>query len=73
EYLRAVADGTTLTVTDRGVPVVVISPVAPRDPLAAGVEEGWIRPPAVAGAIGHVPRARSQRRVLDSLRDDRGE
>lgn len=73
EYLRAVADGAIVTVTDRGVPVAVISPVAPKDPLATGIEEGWIRPPVAGGTVGHGPRARAQRRVLDSLRDDRGE
>ena len=73
EYLRRVADGEIVQVTDRGVPVAVISPVAPADPLARGIEEGWIRAPQVSRAIGDVTRAKADRRVLDVLREDRGE
>jgi prevent-host-death family protein len=70
-YLKRVADGETLQITDRGVPVAVISPVAGADPLACGIEEGWIRPPATASRVGHHPRESAPRRVLDALGEDR--
>lgn len=73
EYLRRVADGETIRVTDRGVPVAMITAVAGTDPLAAGVKEGWIRPPLVEGSVGGHTRARAARRVLDVLAEDRGE
>jgi prevent-host-death family protein len=73
EYLRRVGAGETLQVTDRGVPVALITPVAALDPLARGVEEGWVRPPKAGHAVGHRPRAKAERRVLDALREDRGE
>ena len=70
-YLKRVADGETLQITDRGVPVAVVSPVAGADPLALGIEEGWIRPPATASRVGHHPRESTQRRILDALGEDR--
>jgi prevent-host-death family protein len=73
EHLRRVADGQTITVTDRGVPVAVITPVVPGDPLATAIDEGWVRPAVSSAAVGHGPRARASRRVLDTLREDRGE
>jgi prevent-host-death family protein len=73
EHLRRVAQGETLQVTDRGVPVALIVPVAGGDPLARGVEQGWIRPPVVTGVVGHHARVKAPRRVLDSLAEDRGE
>ena len=73
EYLRQVAGGETLTVTDRGVPVATITPISPADPLARAVDEGWVRPPLTAAALGHRARATATCRVLDVLREDRGE
>lgn len=73
EYLRRVSAGETLQVTDRGVPVALITPVLADDPLARGVEEGWIRPPSSPRRVGGVPRAKANRRVLDVLNEDRGE
>ena len=73
EYLRRVAEGETLHITDRGKPVAVIAPVALGDPLSRGVEEGWIRPAVGSGQVGHHRRSRSTRRVLDVVREDRGE
>ena len=73
EYLRRVAAGETLQVTDRGVPVALITPVLADDPLARGVDEGWIRPPATSRSVGAGPRAKASRRVLDVLNEDRDE
>jgi prevent-host-death family protein len=69
-YLKRVADGETLQITDRGVPVAVISPVAGANALALGIEEGWIRPPITASRVGHHPRESARRRVLDALDED---
>lgn len=73
EYLRRVADGEVIQVTDRGVPVALISPATRPDPLARGVEEGWIRPPVTRRPLGPGARFPAERRTLDVLREDRGE
>jgi prevent-host-death family protein len=73
EYLRRVGTGETLQVTDRGVPVALISPITVSDPLARAIEEGWVRPPLTTRSVGHGVRAKSDRRVLDALNEDRGE
>jgi prevent-host-death family protein len=73
DYLRRAAEGETLQVTDRGRPIALITPVAPADPLARAVEEGWVRAPVTEQRIGHVTRGSARRRVLDVVREDRGE
>ena len=73
EHLRRVAAGEVIRITDRGIPVALITPVAGGDPLQQGIEEGWIRPPLRPSAIGEAPRVRSERRVLDVIAEDRGE
>jgi prevent-host-death family protein len=73
EYLRRVAAGEVIRVTDRGVPTAVISPISSGDPLRRGIDEGWIRPALRVDPVGAAPRSRATRRVLDVLRDDRGE
>jgi prevent-host-death family protein len=73
EYLRRVGEGEVIYVTDRGRPIATLNPVTSGNPLERGVEEGWIRPPLADRAIGRAPRAVAERRVLDVLREDRGE
>lgn len=73
EYLRLVEAGETIRVTDRGVPKAVITPLTGMDRIAAGVDEGWIRPAREPRRIGTAPRASTNRSVRDLLREDRGE
>jgi prevent-host-death family protein len=73
EYLRRVGSGETIQITDRGVPVALIMPIGTGEPLARGIDEGWIRPPQAHHTIGHGARASANRRVLDVLHEDRGE
>ncbi len=73
EYLRKVSEGEVIQVTDRGVPVALITPATQPDPLARGVEEGWVRPPISSRPITAGRRATAERRTLDVLRKDRGE
>lgn len=73
EHLRRVSAGEVIRITDRGVPVAMLAPVAAGDPLQDGIEQGWIRPPLRDGGIGRGPRTRGDRRVLDVVREDRGE
>ena len=73
EYLRRVAAGEVIRVTDRGVPTAVITSIGGGDPLQRGIDEGWIRPALRTDALGAAPRSRASRRVLDVLREDRGE
>ena len=73
EHLRRVAAGEVIRITDRGVPIAVLSPIGGGDPLQRGIDDGWIRPPQRIGAIGDNERFRSSERTLDLLREDRGE
>ena len=73
EHLRRVAAGEVIRITDRGVPIASLSPIAGGDPLQRGVDEGWIRPPCRTGVIGDHERFAGSTRVLDVLREDRGE
>ena len=73
EHLRRVAAGEVIRVTDRGVPVALITPIAAGDPLQRGIDEGWIRPPQRAGSLGAIERAKGKRRISDVLAEDRGE
>jgi prevent-host-death family protein len=73
EYLRRVEAGEVIRITDRGVPKAVISPIDGPDRLQRGIDEGWIRPVLRPGPLGRGRRARSARRTLDVLREDRGE
>ena len=79
EYLRAVAAGETVLVTDRNrVVAEIIPPSAGRSPvpsdamMAEAVRKGWVSPPALA-AKG-VPQRKPVMKLADlmnDLRDDR--
>jgi prevent-host-death family protein len=43
-YLRRVLAGEAMEVTDRGTPVAVLAPLPPREPLAALIASGRLRP-----------------------------
>lgn len=73
EIIDLVAKGETVRVTDRGVPKAVLSPALSTDQLGRGVEEGWIRPPQRSGRVGHGPRMKSEKRVLDVIAEDRAD
>lgn len=72
-YLDRVDRGETLRVTDRGRPKAIISPVVGGDPLARGVDEGWVRPPVRPGGLAQVTPVAGRQRVLDALDDDRSD
>ena len=70
EYLNRVAQGEVIRVTDRGRPKALISPIRDARSLERGIEEGWLTqgedlPPR------SVRRARSRKRTLELLREDR--
>lgn len=73
EYLRKVADGETVRVTDRGVPTALLVPIPGVGSLQRGIDEGWIRPPLHQQSIGDSEPAVGRRRILDLLNEDRGE
>ncbi len=71
EYLDRAASGEIIQVTDRGVPKAMLGPLPGRQRLDAGIAEGWV----VAGeekSLERVKRARSSRRIVDVLDEDRG-
>jgi prevent-host-death family protein len=71
EFLDRAAEGEVIQVTDRGVPKAVLGPLPGRQRLDDGVAQGWV----TAGAdepIARVRRARSKRRIVDVLDEDRG-
>lgn len=71
EYLARAAAGEVITVTDRGRPTALLTPV-PGAQLDQGVEEGWITPAERRG-LGPVRRQRSDRTTAAALADDRGD
>lgn len=72
EYLDRAERGELVRVTDRGRPKALLGPLVGRARVGAGIAEGWIT--AGSGdALPRVTRAKSDRRVLDSLSEDRGE
>jgi prevent-host-death family protein len=81
EYVRLVANGETVLVTDRDrVVAELVPPRADRSPLvsdamlAEAVRHGWVAPPLLAG--GSVPPRRpitSFQNLMDELRHDRSE
>jgi prevent-host-death family protein len=71
EFVELARSGQTVEITDRGVPKALLVPLPVGDPLAAGIEEGWLRPGRGSGLRAHVGRPSAQR-MLDVLDDDRG-
>jgi prevent-host-death family protein len=72
EYLDRAERGELVRVTDRGRPKAVLGPLPGRANVEAGVAEGWITAGTEAG-LAHVKRVKSKSRVLDALRQERGE
>ena len=70
-YLRSVAEGESIVITDRGVPAAILGPVPGRTLVQAGIRAGWATPATHRGLTPFAPVA-SQRRVDDVLDDDRG-
>jgi prevent-host-death family protein len=72
EYLDRAERGELVRVTERGRPKALLGPLPGRAKVEDGVAEGWITPGSDA-ALGDVRRWKGRRRVLDVLREDRGE
>lgn len=75
EYVTRVAAGEVFTVTDRGVPRALLSPVGGDGELTRGLAEGWVtrrstRPP---GAAEPVEPATGTPRSEEILAADRGD
>jgi len=72
EYLDRAERGEVLRVTDRGRPKAILGPVPGRARIEGGIRAGWITPGS-GMRLGPVRRAKSSRRVLDALAEDRSE
>jgi prevent-host-death family protein len=70
EYLDRASKGEIIRVTDRGQPKAILAPVPGAGRLAAGLEQGWIRPPAEVEPLA-VRRASASRRIAQVLSEDR--
>ena len=70
EFLDRAAKGEVIRVTDRGEPKAILGPVPGVGRLAAGLEEGWIRP-AEEAEPQLVRRAKAARRIAQVLSEDR--
>ncbi len=70
EYLERVARGEVIRVTDRGQPKAILSPILDQQAIERGVGAGWITP-GNGSAPRPVQRAKSARRALELLREDR--
>lgn len=72
EYLDRAERGELVRVTDRGRPKALLGPLPGQARVDAGIADGWITPGSGA-KLTPVKRAKSRRRVLDVLVEDRGE
>jgi prevent-host-death family protein len=74
EYIDRAAAGEVITVTDRGRPVAVLSPLPSTVSLDQAIAEGWVTAPTRRGGLGKPPTPQhSALKVLDVLAEDRGE
>lgn len=75
EYVARVAAGEVFTVTDRGVPRAVLSPVGGDGELARGLAEGWVtrRSSSPPGAAEPVEPVAGTARSEEILAADRGD
>jgi len=71
-YLKRAAAGESITVTERGRPIAMLSPVLHEVDLSAAVEEGWVTP-ASAGGLRPVRRHKSATTIEQALAEDRSE
>jgi prevent-host-death family protein len=71
-YLERAAKGEIITITDRGRPTAVLAPLPARSKVDDGLRDGWISEP-LRTRLGPAPRARSTRRVVEVLDEDRNE
>ncbi len=72
EYLDRAERGELVRVTERGRPKALLGPLPGQARVAAGIADGWITAGSGAG-LSPVRRAKSDRRALDVLAEDRGE
>lgn len=70
EYLDRAERGEILRVTDRGRPKAILGPVPGQARIEDGIRGGWITPGSGA-PLEPIRRARSERRILDVLAEDR--
>ena len=79
EYLRQVKDGGEVVITERGIPVARLVPLAPEEKRATReerlVRSGAIRPPAAPRRQLGAPKLQrgAGRAVLEALLAERGE
>lgn len=72
KYLKRVASGEVIRVTERGVPKAVLGPVPGVARLTQGISEGWVSP-AEDLPIEKARPVRARRRIVDVLAEDRGD
>ena len=75
EYVARVAAGEVITVTDRGVPRALLSPVGGQGELARGLAEGWVTrrstsQPGKAEPVEPVPGSPRSEEILSADRGD---
>lgn len=71
EYLGRAAAGEEVIVTDRGTPVVRLTPFLGGSAVERGIEEGWVEAPRRVKLAAAHPQ-RSARSVIEVLDEDRG-
>jgi prevent-host-death family protein len=70
ELLDRVAGGETITITERGKPKAMLSPIPGKARLDQAAAEGWVAPAARRG-LRPVQRQPASRRVLEVIAEDR--
>ena len=71
EYIAAAADGSEITVTDRGKPVARLIGLEGASGIERGIEQGWIEPPR-RRSLAPVERHKSGTSTASALDEDRG-
>jgi prevent-host-death family protein len=75
EYVARVAAGEVVTVTDRGVPRALLTPIGGDGDLARGLAEGWVTrrstaPPGAAEPVEPDPETPRSEEILAADRGD---
>ncbi|MDQ3453545.1 MAG: type II toxin-antitoxin system prevent-host-death family antitoxin [Actinomycetota bacterium] len=74
EYLDRAAGGERITITDRGRPKALLTPLPGGDNVERGIADGWIASPLTPGPPPPPPRRFSARAtVRDMIDEDRAD
>ena len=71
EYLHRAERGEIIRVTDRGVPMAMLTAIPGAGRMAKGIEEGWVVAPKRHGTLRPFSRQRADLDVMTVIDEDR--